>query len=103
MTTRRELLVALAAGTLAMPFRSLAQPQARVYRIGILAPDSLETRRPLIDIFIRAMHELGYVKGAKPADLPVERPTKFEFIVNMKPPKNLVSNSPTRFLRAPTG
>jgi putative ABC transport system substrate-binding protein len=82
---------------LAERYRLPAMYQQREYVVG---SEGLMSYGPdLHDMFRRAASYVDRIlKGAKPADLPVEQPTKFELVVNLKTAKTLELSIPQSLL-----
>jgi ABC-type uncharacterized transport system substrate-binding protein len=76
------------------------QQVGKIPRAGVIAPEAPDPYGPnLPDHFHRTGILLDKViRGAKPADLPVEQPTKFEFIINLKAAKQIGVTIPPNVL-----
>ena len=104
--SRTSVFVAMTAGMFEANRRQLLQSAAKHRLAGVFSArhwgdsGALLTYGP--DLFEAVRHAAVYVdkilKGAKPGELPIEQPTKFELVVNLKTAKTLAIKIPQSIL-----
>ena len=90
ITAHRDLVVGLAAVTVpAIYFQRLFADAGGLVSYGVDVTDQFRRVAPYVDRIL---------KGAKPGDLPVQQPTKFELAINLKAAKALGLDVPSSLL-----